>query len=135
MGKAHDRNHEQDVYTRVQKQIVTSLQTGDDPVSISSAIAEEHHVDQRTVFKWIQVITERRDRKRMKLAVIGTVLVWIGSLALAVEVLGRVFGWTFAAGASGGLIAATAAIGLIVGVVIVTNATRWAYSPESTDEL
>lgn len=127
MGKADERNHEHEVFERVTDRIVDGLRNGTDPVVMSSSIAEEHNLDQRTVFKWIQVLTEQKERRRRRYASIGAVLIWIGAISLGLGILGSVFSWNVASGRSAGLVWGVAAIGLIGGIGIVRSATRWAY--------
>ena len=69
-------------------EMVAELRAGTEPVEISRRIAEHHEVDQTKAFRWVQIVAESFERQRRRIAVFGTVLIWIGALtAIAGAVL------------------------------------------------
>jgi hypothetical protein len=60
--------------------MVAELRAGTEPVEISRRISAQHGVDQTKAFRWVQVVSESFERQRRRIAVLGTVLLWIGAL-------------------------------------------------------
>lgn len=64
-------------------EIVAGLRAGTEPVEIGRRIAENHDIEQTKAFRWVQIVSESFERQRRRIAVLGTVLIWVGTLAAA----------------------------------------------------
>jgi hypothetical protein len=64
-------------------EMVAELRAGTELVEISRRIAEHHEVDQTKAFRWVQIVAESFERRRRRIAVLGTVLIWVGALSAA----------------------------------------------------
>ena len=64
-------------------EMVAELRAGTELVEISRRIAERHEVDQTKAFRWVQIVAESFERRRRRIAVLGTVLIWVGALTAA----------------------------------------------------
>lgn len=64
-------------------EIVAELRAGTELVEIGRHIAERHEVDQTKAFRWVQIVAESFERRRRRIAVLGTVLIWVGALTAA----------------------------------------------------
>ena len=63
--------------------MVKELRAGTELVEISRRIAEHHDVDQTKAFRWVQIVAESFERRRRRIAVLGTVFIWLGALTAA----------------------------------------------------
>ncbi len=70
--------------SRALPEMVAELRAGTELVEISRRIAGRHEVDQTKAFRWVQIVAESFERRRRRIAVLGTVLIWIGALTAAV---------------------------------------------------
>ncbi|NBB90296.1 MAG: hypothetical protein GVY23_03700 [Spirochaetes bacterium] len=66
--------------SRALPDMVAELRAGTEPVEISRRIAEHYEIDQTKAFRWVQIVAESFERRRRRIAVLGTVLIWIGAL-------------------------------------------------------
>lgn len=61
-------------------EIVNGLRAGLEPVDIGRRVAEHHEIEQTKAFRWVQIVSESFERQRRRIAVLGTVLIWLGAL-------------------------------------------------------
>ena len=74
--------------------IVEGLRQGQEPVHIGRDIAGEFDVEQTKAFRWVQIVAERYESQRRRIAVLGTVLIWIGAATAAAGLVLAVLGAT-----------------------------------------
>ncbi|MFP4373745.1 MAG: hypothetical protein ACLFPO_05405 [Spirochaetaceae bacterium] len=65
---------------RALPEMLAELRSGTELVEIGRRIAEHYDVDQTKAFRWVQIVAECFERRRRRIAILGTVLIWIGAL-------------------------------------------------------
>ncbi len=70
--------------SRALPEMVAELRAGTELVEISRRIAEHHEIEQTKAFRWVQIVAESFERRRRRIAVLGTVFIWIGALSAGV---------------------------------------------------
>jgi hypothetical protein len=80
--------------SRALPEMVAELRVGTELVEISRRIAERHGVDQTKAFRWVQIVAESFERRRRRIAVLGTVFIWIGALSVGVGAVLALLGVT-----------------------------------------
>jgi hypothetical protein len=59
-----------------------------EPVALAQEIAEQHDLDQRQVYRWLQFTEEQLEARRKRVALWHLLGVWLGALDLAVLTVG-----------------------------------------------
>ena len=75
-------------------QIVEDLKQGGEPVEIGRRIATRHELDETKAFRWVQIVSEGYERQRRRIAVLGSVLLWLGAIAAVAGLVLVVMGVT-----------------------------------------
>tara|TARA_B100000614_G_scaffold10868_1_gene9536 strand:- start:1742 stop:2158 length:417 start_codon:yes stop_codon:yes gene_type:complete len=93
MGIAEQQRREQQQYREILPRIVEGIAAGEEPVALSAELAESRDLEQKLVYRWIQLTEEGLERRRRREATRLVVLMWPGVLAVAGYGVGAVMGW------------------------------------------
>jgi hypothetical protein len=94
MTLREQRRIEAEKAQRALPEIVDGLRAGKEPVDIGTYVAESYEIEQTKAFRWVQIVSESYERQRRRIAVLGTVLLWIGALSAGVGAVLAVLGAT-----------------------------------------
>jgi hypothetical protein len=59
-------------------QMVAELRAGTELIDIGRRVAERHEIEETKAFKWVQIVAESFERQRRRIAILGSVLLWLG---------------------------------------------------------
>ena len=88
MTIAEQQRKEREQYRTVLPGIVVALTERREPVAFAQEIAEHHDLDQRQVYRWLQLTEEQLEARRKRVALWYLLWVWLGALDLAVLTIG-----------------------------------------------
>lgn len=118
MTIAEQQRWERHQYQSMVAEIVRGITAEDEPVALSLRLSEESGLDHQLVYRWVQFVEDRLERRRRRAAIGLVALLWPGVLAVVVAVLAAVFGW-FPGVVAGALGVAGIAAALGAGVRLV----------------
>lgn len=87
MTIAETQRRNREIYLTVLDPIVDALLAGDEPVALSSRLAEAHGLDHSLVYRWIQLVDAAIDRARRRRALAIVAVLWLGVAALIAGLL------------------------------------------------
>lgn len=88
MTLEEQRRREAEAAAAALPEMVAELRAGTELIDIGRRVAARHEIEETKAFKWVQIVAESFERQRRRIAILGSVLLWVGvTVAIAGLVL------------------------------------------------
>lgn len=84
MTLGEQRQQDAEKASRALPEMVEKLRAGNTPVEITQHVIEEYEVEPTKAAQWVQFVSEKFEQQRRRIAIAGTVLIWLGALSAGI---------------------------------------------------